>query len=83
MRYLALQRLLSATRRILNEGDERSGESVQPAKPLQQTQRAGLEGTADLMGLSMCDFRYLSFDRVSVLGLTFVIKPTSGLRDAF
>ncbi len=28
MRYLALTRLLSATRRMLNEGDERSGELV-------------------------------------------------------
>jgi hypothetical protein len=45
MCYLALKRLLSATRRILNEGDERSGQSVQPAKRLRQTQWAGLEGT--------------------------------------
>ncbi len=39
--------------------------------------------TADLIGLSMCDDRYLSFQWVSVLGLTFVIKASSGLRDAF
>jgi hypothetical protein len=38
MHYLALKRLLSAARRILNEGDARSGQSVQPAKRLQQTQ---------------------------------------------
>ncbi len=38
MLYLALKRLLSATRRLLNEGDERSGESGQPANRLQQTQ---------------------------------------------
>jgi hypothetical protein len=36
--YLALKSLLSATRRILDEGDERSRESVQPAKRLRQTQ---------------------------------------------
>jgi len=83
MHYLALKRLLSAARRILNEGDARSGQSVQPAKRLQQTQWAGLEDTADLMGLSMCDDRYLSFEWVRVLGLTFVIKAGSGLRDTF
>jgi hypothetical protein len=40
-------------------------------------------GTADLMGLSMCDDRYLAFEWVSVLRLTFVIKARSGLRNAF
>jgi hypothetical protein len=84
MCYLALKRLLSATRLILNEGhDERSRQSVQPAKRLQQTQWAGPEGTGDLMGLSMCDDRCVSFEWVSVLRLTSVIKPRSGLRDAF
>jgi hypothetical protein len=43
MRYLALKRLLSATRRILNEGDERSGESVQPAKRLHKLNELGLK----------------------------------------
>jgi hypothetical protein len=62
---------------------KRAGQSVQPAKRLQQTQWAGLEDTADLMGPSMCDDRYLSFEWVSVLGLTFVIKAGSGLRDTF
>ncbi len=45
MHYLALKRLLSATRRILNEGDARWGPSVQPAKRLQQSQWAGLPQT--------------------------------------
>jgi len=83
MPYLALKRLLSATRRVPNEGDKRSVESVKPAKRLQQTQWARLEGTADLKDLSICDDRCLSFQWISVLGLTFVIKPRSGLRDAF
>jgi hypothetical protein len=83
MRYLAFKRLLSATRRILNEGDERSGQSVQPAKRLQQSQWPGPEATTDLMGLLMYDDRHLSFEWVRVLGLAFVIKVRSGLRDAF
>ncbi len=83
MRYLALKRLLCATGRIPNEGDERSAESVQPAKRLQQTQSAGPESTEDLMGLSMFDDGYLSFQWVSVQGLTLVLKARSGLRETF
>ncbi len=43
-------------------------------KHLQQSEWAGLAGTTDLMGPSMCDDPCVSFGRVSVLDLTFVIN---------
>jgi len=43
-------------------------------KHLQQSEWAGLARTTELMGLSMYDDTCVSFGRVSVLGLTFVIN---------